>query len=196
MSQSLNPAQGPRCRPGARALTAQLPVVAVLLAGCAALPGTAPGPAPDVPDKLKPGPNEKLALVVPARGVQVYECRLKASAVGYEWALVAPEAELLDAKGRRIGRHYVGPHWEANDGSRIAGTVKERADAPAAGAIPWLLLAARSVGAEGAFSRVSSIQRIHTVGGVAPPASACTASRAGTPARVPYTADYYFFTPR
>jgi hypothetical protein len=175
-------------------LHAALVAAALLAAGCAALQSS-PTPAPDVPDKLKPGASEKLALVVPARGVQVYECRLKADASGHEWVLVAPEAELLDARGNRIGRHFVGPHWESSDGSRIVGTVKERADAPSAGAIPWLLLGARSVGGEGAFSKVSSIQRIHTVGGVAPK-DGCSAAKAGSSARVPYTADYYFFSAR
>jgi hypothetical protein len=89
----------------------------------------------------------------------------------------------------------VGPHWESEDGSRIVGRTRESAEAPAAGAIPWLLLEARSVGGEGAFSRVSSVQRIHTTGGVAP-ASGCSAAKAGASARVPYTADYVFFSPR
>jgi hypothetical protein len=106
---------------------------------------------------------------------------------------VAPEAELFDRAGKKIGRHYAGPHWESADGSRIVGAVKERADAPAAGAIPWLLLSARSVGSEGAFSKVTSIQRVATQGGVAP-AGDC--AQAGARARVPYTADYYFFTAR
>jgi hypothetical protein len=69
--------------------------------------------------------------------------------------------------------------------------VKARADAPAAGNIPWLLLGAKSVGREGTFSKVTSIQRVATVGGVAP-AGAC--AQAGARARVDYTADYYFFT--
>jgi hypothetical protein len=166
-------------------------VPVLLLAGCGALQG--PRPASDVPPALQPGAGEKLALVVPAKGVQIYECRLKADASGYEWVFVAPEAELYDTGGKRVGRHYVGPHWEAGDGSRIVGTVKARADAPAADAIPWLLLQARSVGGAGAFSKVRSVQRLHTVGGTAPK-SGCSASRAGTSARVPYTADYYFYS--
>jgi hypothetical protein len=147
-----------------------------------------------VPDKLKPGANESLAMIVPAKGVQIYECRARKDQVGeYEWAFVAPEADLFDARGNRTGRHYAGPHWEATDGSKILGTVKERADAPVADAIPWLLLAAKSVGSEGSFSKVTSIQRVNTVGGVAPRAG-CSQAAAGTPARITYTADYYFFT--
>ena len=148
-----------------------------LTAGCA---GTV-----QVPEKLRPAANESLAMVVPAKGDQIYECREA------KWVFVAPEAELFDAAGKKIGKHYAGPHWEAADGSRIIGAVKERADAPNTGSIPWLLLSTKSVGLEGAFSKVTSIQRVATKGGVAP-AGKC--SEAGAKARVPYTADYYFFT--
>ena len=152
-----------------------------------------PAPSVAVPEKLKPNANESLVMIVPAKGVQVYECRAKKDQAGeYEWAFVAPEADLFDARGTRIGRHYAGPHWEAADGSKIAGTVKERADAPVRDAIPWLLLTARSVGPDGSFSKVTSIQRVNTAGGVAPK-TGCSQATAGTPARVDYTADYYFF---
>jgi len=168
--------------------------LALLVAGCAGL--QSPQPTVGVPDKLKPGANESLAMIVPAKGVQIYECRAsKDPAGGYEWAFVAPEADLFDAGGKKIGRHYAGPHWEANDGSKIVGAVKERADAPAAAAILWLLLTAKSVGPAGSFSKVTSVQRVNTVGGVAPK-TGCSQAAVGTPARINYTADYYFFTTR
>ena len=44
--------------------------------------------------------------------------------------------------------------------------MKARADAPQASAIPWLLLSAKSVGGPGRFANVTSVQRIHTVGGL------------------------------
>lgn len=153
------------------------PIVAIAaLAGCAS--------SVSVPDSLKPAAGESLALVVPAQGDQIYECRAG------KWAFVAPEAELFNRAGKKIGRHYAGPHWESLDGSRIVGAVKARADAPRAGDIPWLLLSAKSVGAEGAFSKVTSIQRVTTMGGSAP-IEPC--SQDGRRVRVPYTADYYFF---
>jgi hypothetical protein len=162
----------------------------VLLAACASQQLV------DVPDKLNPGTKEALAIVVPAKGVQIYECRaVKDKAGAFEWAFVAPEADLFDTSGNRIGKHYGGPHWESNDGSKIIGAVKERADAPAADAIPWLLLSAKSVGPEGSFSKVTSIQRVKTVGGVAPKGG-CSQANTGTRSRINYTADYYFFTPR
>ncbi len=148
---------------------------------------------PSVPAKLSPGAGESLAVIVPAKGVQVYECRAKADQAGqYGWVFVAPEADLFDARGGKIGKHYAGPHWESNDGSKIVGTVKERADAPQADAIPWLLLTAKSVGAPGSFGNVTSVQRVNTVGGVAPKVE-CSQNALGAIGRVGYTADYYFF---
>ncbi len=147
-----------------------------------------------VPAKLKPGAGESLAAIVPAKGVQIYECRAKADQAGqYGWVFVAPEADLFDARGGKIGKHYAGPHWESNDGSKIAGTVKERADAPQADAIPWLLLTTKSVGAPGSFGQVTSVQRVNTVGGAAPK-NGCSQNTLGAIGRVGYTADYYFFT--
>jgi hypothetical protein len=159
---------------------------AALLAGCASMQ------SPIIPEKLNPSASEAMTLIVPAKGVQIYECRMS-KAGAYEWAFVAPDAELFDTTGQRIGKHYAGPHWEAADGSKVVAKLVERADAPKAADIPWLLLGAKSVGPDGSFSKVTSIQRVNTVGGVAPKVG-CSQGNAGTPARVPYTADYYFFT--
>jgi Protein of unknown function (DUF3455) len=168
------------------------PFLSLLIVACAGL--RQPAAEVRVPDKLKPQSNETLAMIVRAKGVQVYECRAgKDQAGAYEWAFVAPEADLFDAGGNRLGRHYAGPRWESTDGSTIVGTLKERADAPLANAIPWLLLTVKSAGPEGSFSKVTSIQRVNTVGGVAPK-EGCSQSAAGTTARVNYTADYYFFS--
>ena len=162
-------------------------IAPVLLATACAIPS----PVDDVPPPLRAAQGERLLTVLMAKGVQIYECRAKADQAGVvEWSFVAPEAELLDARGQRVGKHYGGPSWEAADGSKVIGTVKARADAPKDGAIPWLLLSIQSVGGAGAFSGVSSIQRVNTVGGVAPPAALCTAASVGKTERVGYTADY------
>lgn len=146
-----------------------------------------------VPTALEPQGPQRLAERVAARGVQIYECRAQPNAAGAQWAFVAPEADLLDARGVVTGKHYAGPHWESLDGSKIVGAVKARADAPQAGAIPWLLLNAKSVGGPGRFAGVTSVQRIHTVGGLAP-AKPCDASTLGAIERVPYRADYVLFS--
>ena len=101
---------------------------------------------------------------------------------------------LIEASDDNIGRHFAGPAWESRDGSRIVGTVQSRSDAPAADAIPWLLLTAKAEGREGAFSKVTQVQRLNTAGGNAP-STGCAASADGTTVRVPYVADYYLWKP-
>lgn len=159
----------------------------LLLASCAGQPVQ-----PTIPAALVP-PGEQAVERLSARGVQIYQCR--ALAQGPSWAFVAPEAALFDDQGRDAGKHFAGPHWEAPDASRIVGTVKSRADAPQGGAIPWLLLSTRSVGGQGRFAAVTSVQRVNTEGGLAP-ARPCDAGALGATERVPYTADYVFLSGR
>jgi len=55
-------------------------------------------------------------------GVQIYVSKPGAMVAGaFEWMLKAPEAVLLDSDGKKIGKHYAGPTWEANDGSKAVG---------------------------------------------------------------------------
>ncbi|MDN3921267.1 DUF3455 domain-containing protein [Roseateles violae] len=139
---------------------------------------------PDAPRLL-----ERLA----ARGVQIYECRADAAAPGgAQWVFVEPQAELFDAAGTVQGRHYAGPHWEAADGSKLVGRVESRSEAPAADAIPWLRLSARSVGAPGRLAGVTRIERVNTSGGLAPQRR-CDAAGIGSRDRVRYTADYLLY---
>jgi hypothetical protein len=164
------------------------------LATLALLGACASAPAPvTLPPALALVPGEVHVATLPARGVQVYECR--AGAAGAAWTFVAPEAELFEQDGRPAGRHGAGPFWQSPDGSRVEATVAARADAPQPGAIPWLLLAARSTGGEGRFAAVTHIRRINTAGGAAP-ATGCDAGTVGQQVRMSYTADYLFHTRR
>lgn len=124
------------------------------------------------------------------KGVQIYAC--KASGGGYAWALKAPDATLADAKGRVIGKHFAGPSWQASDGSTVVGELLNASPAPDAGAIPWLVLRAKSHAGNGAMASVQYIVRERTEGGMAP-ASGCDAGHAGSEVRVPYSAVYLFF---
>ena len=171
------------------------PIVAcltLLLAACASQP-----PASiEAPDALKPDAAQLPLATLAARGVQIYECRAgKDNPQAAQWVFVAPEAALYDAQGQLVGKHYAGPHWESKDGSKVVGSVKAKADAPQSGAIPWLLLATRSDGPSGDFDKVTSVQRLNTVGGIAP-ANGCTMATLGQGARVPYSADYVLFSMR
>jgi Protein of unknown function (DUF3455) len=120
-----------------------------------------------------------------AKGVQIYRWN------GTAWVFVAPSAELYaDAGGHgQIGTHYAGPTWESVSGSKVVGAVIDRC-APSPNAIPWLKLGAVSASGPGIFSRIAFIQRVNTVGGTAPTTGGTVV---GEEARVPYTAEYYFY---
>ncbi len=165
--------------------------IALMIAACAATPR--PQPAA-VPENLRVPDGQPLLLRAAARGAQVYTCKLNtAEPAAFEWALKAPDAELFDQSGARIGRHYAGPTWESADGSRVVGEVVQRSAVQ--GAIPWLLLRAKSNEGAGAFASVKYIQRVDTVGGVAP-SEGCDAAHADAEARVDYSANYDFYGAR
>ena len=167
-----------------------LTVLVALVAGSA--PAWA-GTVPSVPENLRTPANEVLSLETEAAGVQIYECNAsKEAPTRFEWIFKAPEADLFDRAGNKVGKHYAGPTWESNDGSKVVGEVKARDDGPDPNAIPWLLLSAKSTSGTGVFSQIKSIQRVHTVGGRAP-AEACGQAQAGKMARVGYKAEYYFY---
>ena len=146
-----------------------------------------------VPENLRPPATEVLSLETEAIGVQIYECNAsKDESTRFEWIFKAPEADLFDKAGNKMGKHYAGPTWEWNDGSKVVGEVKARDNGPDPNAIPWLLLTAKSTSGTGVLSQVKSIQRLHTVGGKAP-AEPCSQAQAGKVTRVGYKATYYFY---
>jgi hypothetical protein len=143
----------------------------------------------DLPAALKPA-GISVYLEVPATGVQIYACG-KNDAGAWAWIFKAPEAVLFDATKKQIGKHYAGPTWEALTGGKVVGAVKASAPAPAAGAIPWLLLDVKSSEGSGVFTQAKGILRVSTSGGGAP-AQGCDEANAGKESRVPYTATYLF----
>jgi Protein of unknown function (DUF3455) len=144
-----------------------------------------------VPANLQFPDAERAALQLHAEGVQIYECKASAQdATKLQWVFKAPEAQLYDASGKLVGKHYAGPSWEGNDGGKVVGQVRAQAESPAADAIPWLLLTAKTSPDNGFFANVRSIQRVNTAGGKAP--VECRAAELGTLSRVPYSADYIF----
>lgn len=130
------------------------------------------------------------AIEATGKGVQIYAC--KAIHDAYAWTLKAPDASLSDASGHVIGKHFAGPSWQAADGSTVVGELLNVSSSPSAGAIPWLVLHAKSHTGDGVMANVQYIVRTHTEGGVAP-AGGCDANHAGAEVRVPYSATYVFF---
>lgn len=151
----------------------------------------------EIPAHLWPGNHEKPLYILHAQGVLIYECRPSpGDSQAMEWVFVEPEAHLTDETGRLVGRHFMGPGWQHLDGSELVGVLEAFALAPQEGALNWQLLKTRSVGPDGAFAGVTSIQRINTGGGKPPSATHCTPRVAGARAQVPYHADYVMYGPK
>ncbi len=148
---------------------------------------------PAVPAALVVPAGNRLAFAYDAAGEQVYECRVDAAGA-YAWVFKEPVADLLKPGSHLlVGSHYVGPTWEHLDGSLVVGAKVAGASVDAT-AIPWLLLSATSHTGEGRMEHVSFIQRLSTVGGLAP-SGGCDAAHGGQLQGVDYTATYYFFVP-
>ena len=148
-------------------------------------------------------------------GTQNYICL--PSGGGFAFQLFTPEATLFDPRSKQqIITHYFSPNnnpfdpadkgvirvtWEDSRDSSIvwAALVTSSTDANfvATGAVPWLKL--KAVGAQDGptggdrLSDTTFIQRVNTVGGIAPPTGCSALADVGKKACVPYEADYFFY---
>ena len=149
---------------------------------------------PELPSpKLAAPEDNRLAFYYDAIGVQIYACQATTS--GYAWTFQAPEASLFDRRGHLVVKHYGGPTWESvHDQSEVVAKKLEEFTAHE-GAIPELLLEATVHEGKGEMDDVSYVQRLDTVGGLAPTVG-CDSAHAGATARVAYTATYFFYRPK
>ena len=165
----------------------ELAALALLLLAAFVPAGADPGNdnrAPDLGDceELQVPDGNKVTFQAYGVGVQIYRWN------GTSWAFVAPEATLFHGSGV-VAIHFAGPTWESNSGSTVVGAVIDHCT-PDPDSIPWLLLAAVSSEGPGIFDGVTFIQRLNTVGGIAPDEPG---DFVGEEARVPYAADYVFY---
>lgn len=169
---------------------------------------------PDVPPQLEVEEGHVPFLVVHATGTQNQVCLPRANGVGLGWTFYGPIATLFNEQDEQVLTHYLSPNpdeagtaraaWQhARDASTIWAMAVESAtsvtdpDYVAAGAIPWLKLrvVGRQAGPDGGDKMVKTtyIQRVHTVGGVAP---ATDCAPLGAKLFVPYETDYVFYRER
>jgi hypothetical protein len=165
----------------------------------------------NIPSGIAVPSGAALAIHDHAIGAQVYTCTASSaggagggggaggaggSATTYSWVLKQPDAQLYDSAFTQVGTHGLGPNWTSTvDGSVVNGVKTAAANSPdgAAVSIPWLLLMATSTTGSGVFTPVTYVQRLATHGGVAP-STGCDSTTVTTDVRIPYSADYYFFT--
>jgi hypothetical protein len=146
-------------------------------------PPTLPSP---LCDSLKVPDGNTLTFHGYAVGVQIYRWS------GTVWVFVAPSATLYADPGLhgQVATHFAGPTWQSNSGSKVVG-MRLTGCTPDSTAIPWLKLGAVSSQGPGVFHGVSFIQRVNTVGGLAPATAGTTV---GQIANVPYAAEYFFYS--
>jgi hypothetical protein len=167
---------------------------------------------PSVPDRLQPPEGNQVFLIGHAFGTQDYVCT--ASGAGVAFVLTTPEAVLFDNPARRIINHFFSPNpveggtiratWQSTrDSSVFWGAVNKSAtfqtdpDFVAQDAIAWLLVSQTGVldgvGGGDTLSKATFVQRVNTVGGLAPSVGCNSPADIGHTAFVPYEADYVFF---
>ena len=193
----------------------------VLVAACAvalglavlglAVPAAAAGPAqPALPGVLIPD-GATPYLRTHAVGTQNYICLATGS--GLAWRFVGPQATLfvtLFGVEQQVTTHFLSPNpdeaaiaratWQALfDSSRVWARATQIVDDPTVigtGNIPWLLLqrvgARRGPTGGSLLSQATWIQRVHTVGGVAPATGCSQSTDTGRIELVPYSTDYVF----
>jgi hypothetical protein len=162
---------------------------------------------PPVPTDLEVlAPNQAFLL---GRGVgtQNYVCQPSGPLGRVAWTLFTPQATLFSDLDEQLTTHFFSPNpaeggivrvtWED---SRDTSTVWARLIASVVvtpDAIPWLKLqtAGTQVGPTGGatLTETTFIQRVNTVGGVAPATRCDALPDVGRKAFVPYTADYFFY---
>ena len=183
----------------------------------AAIGGATPGDAaaapatPSLPPVLIPDGASPF-LRTHAIGTQNYVCVV--TGAGFAWRFAGPQATLfVNVFGvqQQATTHFLSPNpdeaglaratWQGSfDSSRVWARPTQIVDDPAivgAGNIPWLLLqrvgASRGPTGVGVLAQATWIQRIRTVGGVAPSTGCSQSTDVGALALVPYSTDYVFF---
>jgi hypothetical protein len=167
---------------------------------------------PPVPDTLKVPEGNEPFLIGHAFGSQDYVCA--ASGSGVAFVLTTPEAVLFDNPARRVVNHFFSPNpveggtiratWQSTRNSSVfwgqlvhAATFATDPGFVAPDAIAWLLLSRAGVlegsGSGDNLAEATFVQRVNTVGGLAPSVGCNSPADIGTRAFVPYEADYVFY---
>ncbi len=173
---------------------------------------------PDVPIDIQVPEGNVVFLKGQAVGTQNYAC--SPSGTGFAWILFTPEATLFNRADKQTITHFFGPNpdqndvntdprvvskgairaaWQARDTSTVWAKVSplSRPVVVRPDSVPWLLLETVGVqeGPTGGdtLTPTTFIQRVNTVGGLAPPTGCSNSTDVGKKAFIPYTADYFFF---
>jgi hypothetical protein len=164
---------------------------------------------PPVPENIQVEADHKAYFVGHAFGTQNYVCLPSSSSpTGFAWTLFGPQANLFNDADRQITTHFsrpnpdendtVRPVWQhSRDTSSVMARMVPNGFVKVPGAIDWLLLEVirTEEGPTGGdkLKGTTFIQRLNTVGGVAPATGCTQLAEVGNRQYVPYAADYFFY---
>ena len=169
---------------------------------------------PPVPDNIQVPAGNEAFLLGRGVGTQNYVCQPASSLGRVAWTLFTPQATLFNDQGAQLTTHFFSPNpFEFTPGPLANGLVRatwqDSVDtsivwAKAIGAatvnpdaIAWVLLEMAGVQAGPTGGRTLAVttfvQRLNTVGGLAPATGCDIPTDVGNKAFVPYTADYFFY---
>lgn len=140
--------------------------------------------APEVPEGIAAPEFNKVHFHGYAEGFQIYTWN------GVDWGRAVPSATLFDDDGNVVIKHFAGPSWQSNSGSLVVASLFHPPVTVDPNSIPWLLLKAVHNEGNGILAEVTFVQRVNTFGGLPPTEPGI---KVGDVAKVPYTADYFFY---
>ena len=167
---------------------------------------------PPVPDRLQVRDGSEAFLIGHAFGSQDYVCA--ASGSGVAFVLTTPEAVLFDNPAHRVINHFFSPNpveggtiratWQSTRNSSVfwgqavaIATAATDPDFVAPDAIAWVTLSRAGVlqgsGTGDNLAVATFVQRVNTVGGLAPSIGCSSPDDIKKTAFVPYEADYVFY---
>ena len=160
---------------------------------------------PPIPSEIEVPAGAVLFLVGHGFGTQNYVCL--PSGTGVAFALFTPQATLFNDSVQQVTTHFFSPNpqekgtiratWEHSRDTSMVWGAATRQVVVREDSIPWLRVDVTGAvpGPTGgrALTPAKFIQRVNTVGGLAPSTGCSSPADVGNKQFVPYAADYLFY---
>ena len=168
---------------------------------------------PMVPPGLDVEAGNEVFLLGRGVGTQNYVCApcdptKQNCPLGVAFTLFTPQATLFNDQGEQLITHFSSPN--PNEGGAIRVSWQDSRDTSSVWAklvkaaivrldsIPWVLLNVKDTGTQAGptgdrLTKTTFMQRVNTVGGLAPAVGCLSSADLGHQAFIPYTADYFFY---
>jgi hypothetical protein len=168
---------------------------------------------PIVPPGLEVEAGNEVFLLGRGVGTQNYVCApcdpTKPNCpLGVAFTLFTPQATLFNDQGEQLITHFASPNpveggtvrvtWQDSRDTSSVWAKLVKAAVVRTDSIAWVLLNVKDTGTQAGptgdrMTKTTFIQRVNTVGGLAPAVGCLSTADLGHQAFIPYTADYFFY---